>query len=186
MATRRNSSGAKAGATAGSPAAENASASGRALPRKKIKRRKRSTREEFVSYLLRVTGWDCHYSFSVGDPKHRWGTGPYNQLTTLSLSGDLIRPDGCAYKRATLTFSARADMDKDDRQGPVNAIGSLSASEDELSPYIFIPKERVAELATIAASGRIQIVQFTATKLRYRSALIRNVSLYTRFDEEEW
>ena len=35
------------------------------------------------------------------------------------------------------------------------SIGSLDASGDELSAYVLVPAERLAELASIAQSGRV-------------------------------
>ena len=97
-----------------------------------------------------------------------------------------IRPEDSIYKRATITFSARAGLMEENRSKPPQSIGMLTASEDGLIAYIFSPDERMAELAAIAQSGRVQIVQFNATRLRYRSAVISSISLDTHFDEEEW
>lgn len=162
-----------------------ASATGKEASVRKGKRRtKRSSKEEHVSYLVRVADWNYYYSFAVSDPKSRWDPGPYNELTTVDFSGEIIRPEKCRYKRATVALSGRAGMLEETR-APIS-IGSLTANEDELSAYVFVPAQRAADLATAGASGRVQIVQFTATKLRYRSAQIINASVNTRFDEEQW
>jgi hypothetical protein len=49
-------------------------------------------RDERVEYAMRPTTWDYYFSFRVSDPKSHWDSGPYSQLATLSLKGDLIRP----------------------------------------------------------------------------------------------
>jgi hypothetical protein len=150
------------------------------------RKRRRNAREEHVGYLVRITGWDYYYSFRPSDPKSRWDPGPYNELATISFGGDIVRPQDSKYKRAKVTFSSRAGMMEENRAEPPKTIGSLTANDEELSAYIFIPAERVADLAVVAQSGRVQIVHFGATRLRYRSATVHTVSLSTEFDEEEW
>jgi hypothetical protein len=58
--------------------------------------------------------------------------------------------------------------------------------EVELSAYIFVPADRFAELVAVSASGRVQMVTVTGTKLRYRSGQATYVGAYTDFSEEEW
>jgi hypothetical protein len=169
------------------PGADDAGPSGtKRAPAKRKRHHKRRGRqhEEYVGYLVRVTGWDYHYSFRVSDPRSRWDSGPYSELATLSLAGNVIRPQDSKYKRANITLSARTGMMDENRAEPPRSIGSLSANAEELSAYVFVPAERLAELAS--NSGRVQIVHFGATRLRYRSAMIHSVSLDTHFDEEEW
>lgn len=64
-------------------------------------------------------------------------------------------------------------------------VGLLSTGSDELSGYVFIPRERFAELAAVAQSGRVQIIRIVGTKLRYGSALIHNVSISTELEKDE-
>lgn len=135
---------------------------------------------------MRITGWDYYYSFRPSDPKSRWDPGPYKELATISFGGEIVRPQDSKYKRAKVTFSARVEMMEENRAAPPKTIGSLTANDEELSAYIFIPAERMADLAAVAQSGRAQVVHFGATRLRYRSAMVHTVSLSTEFDEEEW
>jgi hypothetical protein len=62
---------------------------------------------------------------------------------------------------------------------------AFTASGDALSAYVFIPAEFMPELATVVQSSRVQIINFSSTRLRYRSALVRGVSLSTRDEAEE-
>jgi hypothetical protein len=134
---------------------------------------------------MRATSWDYYFSFHVSDPKSRWDSGPYSRLATLSFKGDLVRPNGIRYKQAEVTLSARAGM-MDERRGETfQSIGSLTAGGNSLSAYVFIPAELMPELAAVAQSGRVQIVNFSGTRLRYRSAFLSSVSLTTRDEEEE-
>jgi len=161
-------------------------ASAKPPTRKKARRKRQPAREEYIGYLVRVSGWDYHYGFRPSDPRSHWDPGPYSELATLSFTGELIRPENSKYRTATVTLSGKVGMMEERPTGAASSIGSLSAHEDELSAYVFIPTERLAELSVVAQSGRVQIVQITGTKLRYRSALIRNLSLDTHFDEEDW
>ncbi|PWK64642.1 hypothetical protein [Aminobacter sp. AP02] len=155
-------------------------------PRKRRNKRRTPARQESSSYVVRVADWDYYYSFHASDPKSRWETGPYGELATLSFQGEIIRPRDCRYKTATATFSGKSHMMEEVRTEGARSIGSLTAQGDELSAYVFVPQERLAELTSVAQSGKVQIVHFSGTKLRYRSASISSISLHTKFDEDEW
>ena len=148
-------------------------------------RKRKAVREEYISYLISVSGWDYYYAFRPGDPKSRWDQGAYDELATLSFTGKLARPEGTKYDTGQVTFSGRRGLMKEPIERAPASIGSLSASGAELSAYIFIPTERLAELAAVAQSDRIQTIHITGTKLRYRSGLIHHVSVSTQPDEED-
>jgi len=138
--------------------------------RKKARRKRQPAREEQIGYIVRVSDWDYYYSFRPSDPKGHWDHGPYSEIATLSFTGELIRPENSKYRTATVTLSGKAGMMEERLTGAALSIGTLSAHENELSAYIFVPAERLAELTTVAQSGRVQIVHITGTRLRYRSA----------------
>jgi hypothetical protein len=54
-----------------------------------------------------------------------------------------------------------------------------------LSAYAFVPAEFISELVAVAQSGRVQVIDFSGTRLRYRSASLRGVSLTTRDEEKD-
>lgn len=143
-------------------------------------------REEFTGYLVRVKDWHYHYSFRATDPKSRWDPGPYHELSHVALKGDIVLPEKTTFTRATVTFSGRSGLMAQSDTEKDRSIGSVTASADELMAYVFVPMERIAELAIVAQSGRVQIVHFTATRLRYRIGLVVSVSIDTRFDDAEW
>ena len=60
------------------------------MPKRK---RRRRVEEEYVQYVVTVTGWEHFYSFSIGN-RSRCDIGPYHELATLDLKGDVIRPEG--------------------------------------------------------------------------------------------
>ena len=149
------------------------------------RRKKRRVREEYVRYAMRPTNWDYYFSFHVSDPKSRWDPGPYSQLSTLSFEGDLIRPIGTRYKQVEVTLSARTGMMEERPGGVYRSIGTLTANGDNLYAYVFVPAEFMFELAAVAQSGRVQAIDFSGTRLRYRSASLHSVSLTTRNEEED-
>jgi hypothetical protein len=55
-----------------------------------------------------------------------------------------------------------------------------------LDAYVFVPAERMAELLTLAVTGRLQAVAFVGTKLKWRKASIINLQLMTEFNEEDY
>lgn len=157
----------------------------RARKQSRRRHKNRRTREEYVRYAMRSTSWDYYFSFDISDPKSRWDPGPYSQLATLSFKGDLIRPIDPRYKYAEVTLSARIGM-MEERPGEMyRSIGSLTANADVLSAYVFVPAEFISELVAIAQSGRVQVIDFSGTRLRYRSASLRGVSLTTRNEKED-
>lgn len=149
------------------------------------KARKRP-RQEYVTHVIRVKAWDFYRSIHATDPKSKWERGPISELATLSLWGEIVRPEKCKYKEGKLTFSGRADY-LEPRPGPsLVAIGSATARGEEIEGYVFVPEERLRLLLTAAQSGPIEVAQFTGPKLRYGSSVLHSVSLDTHFDEDEW
>lgn len=132
-----------------------------------------------------MTGWDSYYWFRVSDPKRRYEPSPYGEIATLTFTGGLIRPEASKYKNARLTLSAQAGMMEERWDKPPTSIGSLTAHEDTLEAYVFIPVERMAALVALAHSGRVQIASIGGTRLRYRSGQVHSISLDTRPEEDE-
>lgn len=157
-----------------------------AAPAKKRRRRKsrKKKADEHVRYDMRVTGWDCYYSFRVSDPKSRYDYGTYSDLVTVTLKGILTEPKDSKYEKATLTLSAREDMSEERWSEPPKSIGSLSAYEDTIAAYVFVPMEHMALLLSLAKSEKLQEVSIGGTRLRYRSGSVRSISLTTELEED--
>lgn len=150
----------------------------------KGKRQSRAA-EQYLSYALLVDGWDCHYSLRGSDPKSRWDPGPYSEISTITFSGEFIRPTKPRFGQGIVTLSARAGMLLEEAQAGARAIGSLRAGADNLEAYVFIPAEQTAALTSLAGTGRLQIIRLWATKLRYRSGKIYSISLDTSYSEDD-
>lgn len=155
-------------------------------PKKKRKPRQRTRRkrDELVQYEMRIDDWDYYYGFRISDPKYDVDRGPYSELTTLTFTGTFVYPKDLKYKDGSLTLSARAGMMDERLREPPRSIGNLSAHGNTLSAYVFVPTERLAELVAVAHSGRVQVASLVGTRLRYRSGLVRSVSLNTEIEDE--
>ncbi|MCL6729194.1 hypothetical protein [Sphingomonas hankyongi] len=157
----------------------------RSTSRKKRKRTS-SKRQEFVQYLIRVSSWEYDYALRAGNPKSSLDQSAYEELATLTFSGELLQPKVPKFDRVEVTCSGRAGMLDQTLGDSQLTIGSAWARDGQLFGYIFAPQERLAELATVAGTGQVQVVCFTGTKLRYRTAEIYSISISTRVDEEEF
>ncbi|NQV79364.1 MAG: hypothetical protein HQ495_02370 [Alphaproteobacteria bacterium] len=154
-------------------------------PPKRRKRLKRKPRDEPICYLIRVTDWDCFYGFRVSDPNSRFNTGPYSDIATVAFKGDLVEPKDFKYRRGELTLSAREDMAGERWTEPPKSVGSLSAYDDTLAGYVFVPAEHMAILVALASSGKVQTASIIGSRLRYRSGSIQNISLDTSLEDED-
>lgn len=156
----------------------------RAKPAPGRRKRRKPKKEEHVGYVVRVMDWDCYYSFRSSDPKSRWENGPYSELETLTFRGSLAEPEDTKYTDVTVTFSARRGMTEEKASDVRRAIGSIDGAGSELSAYVFVPQDHMADLLTVANSGRVKIIHLGGTKLRYRHGMIFDVSLSTK--EDDW
>jgi len=149
-----------------------------------MKRSKKRARNvgELITYVVTVARWDRWWSFGIGDKK--WDAGPYKHYGTLTLRGAVHRPAGFRYPRAEIVLSSRDNM-LDDRGEPKN-IGMLSAHEDILQAYVFVPASDMSELALLAMSVKLQLVHMIGSPLRYRSGDVRSVALHTEYDPADW
>ena len=151
----------------------------------RTKARKRA-REEYVSHVIRVREWELYYSRRATDPKSKWERGPVDDFATLTLVGEIVRPEKCKYRAGKLTFCGRTDLPDPEPATTRRPIGSAMARGEEVEGYLFVPEERLRLLLTAAQSGRIEFAHFTGPKLRYGGGMIHSVSLGTHFDEDEW
>ena len=155
--------------------------------RKRPKKAKKKTREEYVSHVIRVRDWEFYYSRRAADPKSKWERGPISESATLSFVGEVVRPENSKYRSGKLTLSGRrADFVDQEPAPSLVPIGSATARGEEIEGYVFVPEERLRLLLTAAQSGRIEIAEFRGPKLRYGGGVIHSVSLDTHFDEDEW
>jgi len=147
--------------------------------------RKKLPREadEYLSYLVRITGWERWWNFSVGD-KSRWSPGPYDVGGTLTLYGDVVRPEGFKYPRAAITLSGKGKM-MEETDHP-KSVGWIDVKNGLLQAYVSVPAESMEELTVLAASDRLKIVHLNGTPLRYRRGRVNSISLNTEFDPDEW
>jgi hypothetical protein len=149
--------------------------------------KKRRQPEEYVSHVIRVRTWDLYFWRHATDPKSKWETGEFSEITTLAFSGEVIRPEKSKFKTGKVTFSSRADRPPPLERSPKSVpIGSATARDEEIEAYIFIPDERLRLLLLAAQSNCVQVAHFAGAKLRYGRGTVLSVSLSTDFNEEDW
>jgi hypothetical protein len=152
----------------------------------RVRRRRRNVNrqvDEHASYVITITGWDSWSSFRVSDGS-QWQPGPYGDSKTLTLRGEVYRPEGFKYPRAEVTLSAQDRM-QEETKNPL-CIGVLNANDDTLRAYVSVPGETLSHLTTVAGSGRLRMVHLSGTRLRYRKGTIASIDLNTNFVPEEW
>jgi len=150
------------------------------LPRKK---KSSSARLGYARYVVRVTGWDRFWSFSVNLDR-RYERTPLSSASTLTLRGKVFRPSDFKCPDAEITLSGHAmDLEGEERR---NSIGYVDVKSGLLRAYLFVPEPSMCELTTLAASDRLRLIHMVGGPLRYGSAIVFGVNLNTEFDEEEW
>lgn len=149
------------------------------------KRKRRGKREdEYIHYVVSISGWDHSYGFGLSHS--RFEIGPYSKHASIVFTGDLIRPEGFRYPRSIVTLASRTGMLSEQGEGSGKSIGMLNGREDLLDVYVFVPAEDMAELVSLALSGRIQAAVITGTPLKWRRGTVHSVYLETDFNEENY
>lgn len=151
----------------------------------KRRRRRQKGSDELVSYEIQVADWDFYYNFRVSDPKSRFDRGPFSELSTLTLNGNMVAPGNIKYELGKLTLSARSGMMTERYTENPQNIGTLSVEGGVLTAYVFVPAERLAELTALVSSGKIKIACISGSKLRYRSGFARSISIRTNVEDED-
>ena len=150
----------------------------------KRKRRQSPKRDEIVQYAMAPEMWNYYFGFRVSDGS-RFDHGPYSGFSTLTLEGKLIAPEGLKYPRMRMTLSASKELLRDKVAEPATSIGMLSAQGNVIDAYIFIPAESMAELTSVAHSGCLKVATVNGTRLRWRSAVAKSVSISTEYDSDD-
>jgi len=151
-----------------------------------LKTRRKRTRDEYASHVIRVRTWEFYFSRHATDPRSKWETGLFSDIANLTLIGDVVRPANSKFRRGKLTFNGGGDVKVKQPEHRLTAIGSATAHGDEIEGYIWVSEERLRLLLTAAQSDQLQFAHFVGPKLRYGSAIVNRVSVGTHFDEDEW
>lgn len=153
------------------------------MPTKKTgTRRKGRSREEHVLYIVEVAAWNHYYGYSA-HRQTRYEDARYHHTETVVFNGKLVHPEGFRYPNAEVTLSAHDESTADPPEGFHANIGTLDAAGDTLRAYAFVPRDHMAQLVAVAASGRVRVALFHGTLLKRRGGTILNVSVSTS-DEE--
>jgi hypothetical protein len=145
-------------------------------------RHKGRPREEHVLYIVEVVGWHHYYGYSAHRESRHEDAG-YRHTETVAFNGKLVHPKGFRYPNAEVTLSAHDESTTFPPEGFRAVIGTLDAAGDTLRAYAFVPRDHMAQLVAVAASGRVRVALFHGTPLKRRSGTIWSVSVSTS-DEE--
>lgn len=155
-------------------------------PTKKLAGKKRRAPRrrvaQFEHYYVLVDHWDHYYGFGPGDP--RFDSTSYRHTETLAWTGRVVLPEGFKYQNALVTLSAREGMTGESTSSNT-VIGNMFARDQELNAYVFIPAEHMAQLVSLAASGRLKVISLVGEPLKRRRGLIRSIGLNTEFDDAD-
>lgn len=155
-------------------------------PTKKLAGKKRRAPRrrvaQFEHYYVLVDHWDHYYGFGPGDP--RFDSTSYRHTEILAWTGRVVLPEGFKYQNALVTLSAREGMTGESTSSNT-VIGNMFARDQELNAYVFIPAEHMAQLVSLAASGRLKVISLVGEPLKRRRGLIRSIGLNTEFDDAD-
>src|SRR5579864_7234681 len=127
-----------------------------------MKRRTRRA-QEFAQYVVRITSWESWWSFHTNFGRHR-EVDAYGHSCTITLRGDVFRPENFSYPHAKITFSGKPGLLAE--KGDPTSIGMITARDTLLDGFAFVPSETMVELIALAASGRVQLMHILGTTLQ--------------------
>jgi hypothetical protein len=147
-----------------------------------MKRPVRRRPQDIAEFVIRLSGWGSWWSFHTNHGRRE--VAAYGHSHTVTFRGEVFRPEGFAYREATITLSGQRKL-LDDMSDPPS-IGTLMARDGALSGYAMVRVETMAALLSLASSNRLQILHIIGTPLKRWQALIRTVELHTEFESGDW
>ena len=158
----------------------------KAKPVKK-KKRPRVPPEEFVEYVVEITGWDWSYSLSLNADTGKYrDDDPYHEFRHLKVLGKLLRPVGLKTDAVEVTLLPGNDMTEERRKEykPI-ALGRLNVYPDVIKGSIGIPADALPPILQMLIAKEFKFIVLRGSKLRYRSARLTSLHLEMKLDEDE-
>ena len=153
----------------------------------KKKKRRRTPPEEFISYVVEITGWNWGYSLSLntGTGKYR-DDDPYYEFRHLQIAGKLLRPAGLNTDAVEVTLLPNNNMSEERRKDykPI-ALGALDIYQDMIKGSIGIPADALSPILQMLIAKQLKFVLLRGSKFRYRSARLTGLQLEMKLDEED-
>ena len=145
-----------------------------AQQKSKVRRGRPSLESQRALYQIKLSGWDFAWSFGLALPNSsRANEGHYNEHMILTLKGEVLYPEKFKYPDVECQLCADPRLMQD--IASPKGIGSMTASGTRLMAYIAVPRERIDVL--VAAADRLLSLEFNATPLHYRRALVMSIHL---------
>jgi hypothetical protein len=153
----------------------------------KKKKRRRAPPEEFVEYVVEITGWDWSYSLSLnsGTGKYR-DDDPYHEFRHLQITGKLLRPSGLKTDLVEVSLLPSNDMSEEKRKDykPI-ALGGMEAYPDRITASIGIPADALSPILAMLIAKEFKFVLLRGSKFRYRSARLTGLRLEMKLAEDD-
>jgi hypothetical protein len=150
----------------------------------KKKKRRRAPPQEFVEYIVEITGWDWGYSLLLNT--ERRPTDPYHEFRHLQIAGRLLRPAGLKTDRVEVSLLPTNDMSEEKRKAyePI-ALGSLDALPGIIRGSIGIPADALSPILQLLVAKELKFVLMTGSKFRHRSARLTGLRLEMKLTEDD-
>jgi hypothetical protein len=150
----------------------------------KKKKRRRAPPEEFVEYVVEITGWDWGYSLLLNT--ERRPTDPYHEFRHLQITGRLLRPTGLKTDCVEVSLLPTIDMSEEKRKAyePI-ALGSFDIYPGIIRGSIGIPADALSPILQVLIAKELKFVLMTGSKFRHRSARLTGLRLEMKLDEDD-
>jgi hypothetical protein len=153
----------------------------------KKKKRRRAPPEEFVEYVVEITGWDWGYSLSLNSRTGKYrDDDPYLEFRHLQITGKLLRPAGLKTDAVEVTLLPGNDMSEERRKDykPI-ALGGLDVYPDMIKGSIGIPADALPPILQMLTAKELKFVLMTGSKFRHRSARLTGFRLEMKLSDDD-
>lgn len=130
-------------------------------------------------YQARITSWDYSWSFRMATRREVLsGDDAIQEFAILTFKGTVAYPEGFKYPEIEIQLVEGVAFIPKESITP--SIGSMSANGRLLSVYVSVPVERIKALVSVAP--HVQVVDFHASPLHYRRALVVSIQIDTEVE----
>jgi len=149
--------------------------------------RKKKVVLTYENFVIEIKGWKPSYSIGL-NVEMRLGEGHYFEHNFLELSGTFIEPPKLAGRSVNVSLSgdrvmSQAVMSDKVYSHEVRGIGYVNSRGNYSSCYLKLPYDAIPVVTTLLALGHCKYLGMIGEKLRYGSAVIRNVQFEEALEE---
>lgn len=130
-------------------------------------------------YQAKITSWNFAWSFRMATRRElSTGDNAIQEFAILTFKGTVVYPEEFKYPEIEIQLVEGITLIPNETVTP--SIGSMSTNGRLLSVYVSVPVERIKTLVSVAP--RVVVVDFHASPLHYRRALVVSIQLDTEMD----